>query len=188
MKTLQFNTPVCLIQVLALCLGLLWPHFSKAAGKEKAVAEKEPELPPLALYVTTFTAAFDSAESIQTYLGKPASQLTKKVANKRVKGQTDKVHTFTWADAEVVLFESGGEPYVHPISIKLRRDPKGFKPDISIGSSRKEVEKTIGKPNRKEGNQDFYRQAEGGISLTVTYDDAEKVKEVLMTFDLEGMR
>lgn len=173
--------------IVAICLALLWQHHAIAAGK-KATAEKVPELPPLAVYVTTFSAAFDSAENIQTYLGKPASQVTKKVANKQVKGQTDKVHTFTWPDAEVVLFESGGERYKHPVSIKLRRDPKGFKPDISIGSTRKDVEKTIGKPKRKEGNQDFYRQAEGGISLAVTYDDAGKVAEVLMAFDLEGMR
>jgi hypothetical protein len=182
------KTPARNIQVIAICMTLLWQHHSIAADKKKAKAEKEPELPPLAVCVTTFSAALDSAENIQTYLGKPASQVTKKVANKQVKGQTDKVHTFTWDDAEVVLFESGGEPYKHPISIKLKRDPKGFMPGISIGSTRKAVEKTIGKPARKEGNQDFYRQAEGGISLAVTYDDAGKVAEVLMTFDLEGMR
>ena len=173
--------------IIAICLALLWQHHAIAAGK-KATAEKVPELPPLAAYVATLSAAFDSAENIQTYLGKPASQVTKEVSNKQVKGQTDKVHTFTWPDAEVVLFESGGDPYRQPISIKLRCDPNGFKPDFSIGSTRKAVEKAIGKPKRHEGNQDFYRQAEGGISLTVTYDDAGKVTEVLMTSELEGAR
>ncbi|MEI6537778.1 MAG: hypothetical protein WCN98_20720 [Verrucomicrobiaceae bacterium] len=173
--------------IIAICLALPWQQHAIAAGKN-ATTETEPELPPLAVCVTTLSAAFDSAENIQTYLGKPASQLTKKVANKQVKGQADKVHTFTWPDAEAVLFESGGEPYKHPIGIKLRRDPKGFKPAISIGSPRKDVEKTIGKPKRKEGNQDSYRQTEGGIFLAVTYDDAGKGAEVLMAFDLEGMR
>lgn len=171
--------------IIAICLALLWQQNAIAAGKN-ATAEKAPELPPLAAYVATLSAAFDSAENIQTYLGKPASLVTKKVANKQVKGQTDKVHTFTWPDAELVLFESGGDPYKQPISIKLRRDPKGFKPDITIGSSRKAVEETIGKPARIDGNQEFYHQALGGVSLAVTYDDAGKVAEVLMTFDLEA--